>query len=95
MSRDAIVALFRDFYDAAADMTLHLVQVGVQGSEDTLDDLGESLVAFGRDAYLETLEGVRPLPPRETWEEMPTFSGVFGGVFYERFGAEILAEIAD
>ena len=93
MSRGAIVELFRAFTEAAVEMTDRLVVFGVEGSEDTLDDLGDSLVVLGRRVYVGTYEGELPLPDRAEWEDLPTFAGVFGVVFHERFSAEIVDEI--
>lgn len=91
------IAVFRGFIEAKVELADRLESSGLarDASEDTLDDLSDSLVTAGRDVYIATFELRRSLPERDRWHELPTLTGEFGSVYEERFGGDIYDEIED
>lgn len=96
-TREEMLVLFRGFLEAKTEMADHLVVSGrvTDASEDTLDELADSLVASGKDTYIATYRGTMALPDRAEWHRLPRLTSVFGDVFEERFDADIYDEVED
>lgn len=95
VSREEFVAIFRAFLEAKTEMVDRLGTFGyvADASEDTLDELADSLLTLGKDVFKGVFEGETPLPPRRDWHRLPGLSSVFGDVFDERFGADIYEDL--
>jgi hypothetical protein len=95
LDRAVIADVFKTYVYARADLrgVFEERDETQESTEDTLDDLADSIVAMGREAYLNAYYQRDDLPDDDTWESLPTFVHVFDQVFYERFGGNIFDEI--
>jgi hypothetical protein len=97
LEREAIARLFNGFVGAKVEMAYCLSNSGraLDASEDTLDDLADSLIAAGKRVYDETYRGMCVLPDPVTWHELPGLTSTFVQVFTERFCTNIFDEIEE
>lgn len=97
MGQDEMAKLFREFMQARADLAFELVETGrAEGrSEDALDDLAQSVLLEGKDAYRQVFRGERSLPPQSISHRVLGVLSLFDEVYMDRFGAEIFEELED
>lgn len=95
LPRALFVQIFEGLVEARVELVDRLVSSGrVKGaSEDTLDDLADSLAFSGKRIYEAALVGTSELPAEEGWHKLPGATSVFCRVFWERFGADIYDEL--
>ena len=91
-SKENIVELFKIYVEAKVEL-VDILSERIEASEDVMDDLADSVVALGKNYYLDIYEGKRELPLRETWESLSLLSHVFDSVYHSRFNLEIWDEI--
>lgn len=95
LPRALFVRIFEGFVEAKVELVDRLVTSKRAGgaSEDTLDDLADSLVFSGKKAYAEAFAGRSDLPARDGWHKLPGATSVFCEVFTARFAADIFDEL--
>ncbi|MEJ2590094.1 MAG: hypothetical protein P8178_01620 [Candidatus Thiodiazotropha sp.] len=97
LEREDILDMFRAFQEAQVELADRLItsERVKDVSEDTLDELTDSLIIFGKDIYIALYTGSLDLPPHEYWRWLPSVATIFADVFYDRFGVEIYNEADD
>jgi len=98
LARHEVAILFRTFMQARADLVHELGITGraADASEDTLEDLAQTVLLQGREPYLSTFRGKRALPPRSDWgTNVFGVVGIFDEVYLKRFGLQIFDELED
>ncbi len=95
LPKDNVLRLFRVLLEARTELRYQFEETGRAGgaSEDALDDLSEGITCEGRRAYLDCYYGRGPSPAQEGRERPRMMSHVFGEVYYQRFGTNILDDI--
>lgn len=91
LNKHSLIDLFRHFVTARTELAdaISLRPEAVGASEDTLDDLADSIIAQGPESYLAAYHGTRPLPEMRSWGKARTIAHLFTDVFDQNFGENI------
>ena len=87
-----VVALFIDFREAVVELSDKLVEdcrVDASCSEDTIEDLADSITTKGYSVYVNTYYSRMALPEQEQWHSLAKLLHVFDPYYYQRFGSEL------
>jgi len=97
MGKEGVLRVFQAYVLARTELVDRLVATerAPGASEDTMDDLADSMVCQGRLVYLDVFRGDADLPHRDRWHQLPGLIHVLGDVFYDRFDEDIYDHLED
>ena len=90
LDRGKLELYFLIYVQLRADLAFEIMECMLECSEDVAEDLADGLIAHGRETFLKTFTH-QQLPPEDVWPdiEKAMLLHEFGGIYENRFGAEI------